>query len=326
MRFATLRDGTRDGALVVVNSTGSSWASAGTIAKHLQWALDNWQECAPKLQALADDLERGSLPGQPLIASECLAPLPRAYEWVDGSAYLNHIVLVRRARGAGPPDGMDTDPLVYQGGSGTFLGPTADLGLLDEGFGLDLEAELCAVLGDVPQGRLPEAPAQLIRLFLLANDVTLRNLVPAELAKGFGFFCSKPSTAFAPLAVTPDELGAAFVAGRVHLTVHVRLNGQLIGCAESGPEMHFSFFDLMSHITRTRGFTAGTILGSGTISNRDPSRGVSCLAEARALQTIRDGQPSTPYLNVGDAVRIEAFDAAGRSVFGAIDQRVTPRG
>ncbi len=322
MRLASLRDGTRDGRLLVVSSAGTRCVGAREIAPNLQSALDDWERLAPELESLSQALELGKIAGQPLLPQQLAAPLPRVYEWVDGSAYLSHVRRVRKARGAPSPAGLETEPLVYQGGSGVLLGPHADAALLDESYGLDFEAELCAVLGDVPQG--PQNPSQSgpIRLFLLANDLTFRNLVPAELAKGFGFFCAKPATAFAPFAITPDELGGAFRDGRVHLTLHSRLNGQLVGCTESGPEMHFSFFDLIAHLTKTRAFTAGTILGSGTVSNQDPSRGVSCLSELRALETLRDGQPSTPYLTHGDTVRIEAFDAAGRSVFGAIEQVV----
>lgn len=320
-----MRDGSRDGALVLVNSTATRCAAATSVAANLQRALDSWDECAPKLTALASALERGAAADTPLDVNDLLAPLPRAYEWVDGSAYLNHVILARKARNAAPPPALETDPLVYQGGSGVLLPATAPLTFAEESYGLDFEAELCAVLADVPQG-FPTAPERFVRLFLLANDVTLRQWVAPELVKGFGFFSSKPATAFAPFAVTPDELGTAFRDGRLHLSVHSRVNGQLVGCTESGPEMHFSYFDLLAHITRTRAFTAGTILGGGTISNSDPSRGVSCLAERRALETIRDGKPSTAYLCPGDLVRIEAFDSAGRSVFGAIEQRVVTSG
>ena len=250
------------------------------------------------------------------------APLPRAYEWVDGSAFLNHVRLVRKARGAEPPPTLETDPLVYQGGSGVLLGPSDDISLPDPAWGLDFESEVCVILGDVPPGTRAGDAAGLVRLVLLANDVTLRNLVPDELAKGFGFFQSKPATAFSPFAVTPDELGDAWSGGRVHLRLRTQLNGALVGDPSAGDDMHFSFFDLVGHIARTRGFTAGTILGSGTVSNADRARGISCLAERRTIEIIDGGKPLTPFLRAGDTVRIEMLDAAGRSLFGAIEQKV----
>lgn len=259
---------------------------------------------------------------EPCAEERFAAPLPRAYEWIDGSAYLNHILLVRRARGAEPPATLETDPLVYQGGSGRLLGPRDDLLLADSTWGLDFEAEVCVILGDTPRGTRADAAEPYVRLILLANDVTLRNLVPAELAKGFGFFVSKPATAFSPFAVTPDELGDAWRGGRVHLPLRSYLNGQLCGDPDAGSEMHFSFFDLIEHVTRTRDLTAGTLLGSGTVSNRDPLRGVSCLAERRTREVLERGEAVTPFLQSGDRVRIEMLDETGRSVFGAIDQTV----
>jgi fumarylacetoacetate (FAA) hydrolase len=241
---------------------------------------------------------------------------------VDGSAYLNHVRLVRRARGAEPPPTLETDPLVYQGGSGVLLGPTDDLAIPDPAWGTDFEAEVCAVLGDVPRGVSAADADRHVRLLVLANDVTHRNLVPPELAKGFGFFQSKPATAFSPFAVTPDELGGAWRGGRLHARMKVRWNGELVGDTETGPEMHFSFHDLLAHVARTRAFTAGTILGSGTISNEDRARGYSCIAEQRALEMIDHGAPRTRFLQAGDTVEIEARDAAGHSPFGVISQRV----
>jgi fumarylacetoacetate (FAA) hydrolase len=322
VRLATLRNGSRDGALIVVDGTAQRFAPAEGVAPDLQSALDDWAVARPALAELASRLERGDIPGQPLDTAQLLAPLPRAYEWVDGSSYLNHVVLARQARGAAPPPRLDLDPLVYQGGSGVLLAPTDPLELPDDAWGLDFEAEVCVVLGDVPRGLPPERVASHVRLVMLANDVTYRNLVPAELEKGFGFFNSKPATAFSPFAVTPDDLGPSFHDGRVFLRLHTTYNGVLMGDTETGPEMHFSFFDLVAHIARTRSFTAGTILGSGTVSNRDRARGVSCLAERRMIETLELGAPKTPFMTRGDTVRIEAFDAAGRSVFGAIDQRV----
>lgn len=322
MRLATLDDGTRDGELLVVSADGQRWTSARAIARHLQAALDEWQRCEPRLRDLAAELERGEVSGQPWEGVRLRAPLPRAYEWIDGSAYLNHIRLVRKARGAEPPPTLETDPLVYQGASGRLLGPYEDVPLIDPVAGLDYEAEVCVVLGDVPRGTRTEQAAGYVRLVTLANDFTLRSLVPTELAKGFGFFVSKPATALAPLVVTPDELGADFRDGRVHLPLRSWVNDRLMGAPDAGAEMHFSFFDLLEHVTQTRELTAGTLLGGGTVSSSDPGQGVSCLAERRTRELLETGQSSTPYLAAGDRIRIEMRDAAGRSLFGAIDQRV----
>jgi fumarylacetoacetate (FAA) hydrolase len=322
MRLATLRDGSRDGRLVVVRRDGEALLEAAPAARTLQDALDRWEQAAPELRALAEALDAGREAGAPLDVVALHAPLPRAYEWVDGSAYLNHVRLVRRARGAEPPATLETDPLVYQGGSGVLLGPAEDVPLPDPAWGLDLEGEVCAVLGDVPRGTRAADAAGQVRLLCLANDLTYRNLVPAELAKGFGFFQSKPATAFSPFAVTPDELGPAWREGRVHLRLTVRWNGAVVGALETGPEMHFSFAQLVEHLARTRSFTAGTILGSGTVSNAGRARGWSCIAEQRALEMIDGGAPRTRFLDAGDTVEIEAHDAAGRNVFGTISQRV----
>ena len=323
MKLASRREG-RDGALLVVSRDGSRCVAAGDVAPHLQAALDDWARAEPALKQRFDALESGAIQGQALSEVELCAPLPRAYEWIDGSAFINHIVLVRRARGAEPPSTLHTDPLVYQGASGCLLGPNDDFSLGDEAYGLDFEAEVCVVLGDTPRGTDASSAAQHVRLLMLANDWTFRNLVPPELAKGFGFFVSKPATGFSPFAVTPDELGAAFHDGRLHLPVETRLNGLLLGDPNAGSEMHFSFFDLIAHITRTRALTAGTLLGSGTVSNADPARGVSCLAELRAREMIATGQAQTPYLRVGDHVEISLSDAAGARVFGTISARITP--
>ncbi len=275
MKLATLRSDRRDGALVVVTRDGRRYTPAADIAPTLQAALDDWAHAAPKLAALSDRLARGEAPSEPLDPRALHAPLPRAYEWVDGSAFLNHVILVRKARGAEPPETLRTDPLVYQGGSGVLLAPTDDLRLADAAWGLDFESEVCVILDDTPQGtRAADAGAH-IKLLMLANDVTLRNLVPNELAKSFGFFQSKPATAFSPFAVTPDELGDAWKDGRVHLRLRTLYNDQVAGDVDAGPEMHFSFFDLIQHITKTRAFTAGTIVGSGTVSNADRARGIS---------------------------------------------------
>ncbi len=322
MKLSTLRDGTPDGSLVVVSRHGDRFVRAAHVRPTLQSALDDWDRAFPALSALASSLDSGAVEGEALDASALHAPLPRAYEWVDGSAYLSHIALVRKARGAELPATLRTDPLVYQGGSGVLLAPTDPLELPDPDWGLDFEAEVCVVLGRTPRGVRRAAASRYVRLILLANDVTYRGLVPAELEKGFGFFCSKPATAFSPFAVTPDELGSAFHDGRVHLRLRSLLNDVLMGDPDAGVPMHFSFFDLVQHITKTRGFTAGTILGSGTVSNEDPARGVSCLAERRMRETIEHGAPKTPFLRPGDRVRIEMLDEQGASVFGSIDQKV----
>jgi fumarylacetoacetate (FAA) hydrolase len=320
VRLATLDDGSRDGALSVIAADGSRHLRASEVAPTLQSALDRWETVLPGLEALAARLALGE--GAPLDQKQCRAPLPRAYEWIDGSAYLNHIVLVRKARGADPPETLESDPLVYQGGSGVMLGARDPLRLLDPSLGLDYEAELAVILGDTPVGTSAKRAGRHIRLFVLCNDVTFRNLVPPELAKGFGFFQSKPSTAFAPFAVTPDELGAAFRGGRVHLPVRSSVNGERMGDPDAGPEMHFSFYELIEHVTRTRALTAGTILAGGTVSNADPARGVSCIAERRVREILEQGEPATPFLGPGDTVRIEVLDASGRDIFGAIEQRV----
>jgi fumarylacetoacetate (FAA) hydrolase len=319
VRLATVRDGSRDGRLVVVRSDGAAWGRDESIPPTLQAALDEWARAEPVLRALARRVDAGAIAvdDRPLGA-----PLPRAYEWVDGSAFLNHVRLVRKARGAEPPPTLETDPLVYQGGSGVLLGPRDDLALPDPGWRLDFESEVAVILGDTPQGTTAAQAERHIKLLVLANDVTLRNLVPDELAKGFGFFQSKPATAFSPFAVTPDELGDAWRGGRVHLPLRTTHNGTLAGDPDAG-EMHFSFFDLVAHIARTRAFTAGTILGSGTVSNADRARGISCLAERRTIETIDSGKPQTPFMKRGDTVAIEMLDAAGRSIFGKIEQRIT---
>jgi len=323
MKLASRRQG-RDGALLVVSRDGSRVASASHIAPHLQAALDDWANVEPELRRRFEALENGLLPGQPIASVELSAPLPRAYEWIDGSAFINHVLLVRRARGASPPPTLATDPLVYQGAAGHLLGPKDDFSIGDESFGLDFEAEVCAVLGDTPRGTAVSEAPKYLRLLMLANDWTYRNLVPAELGKGFGFFVSKPATAFSPFAVTPDELGSSFAAGRVHLPLQTRLNGVLVGEPNAGPEMHFSFYDLVAHITQTRALTAGTLLGSGTISNTDPACGASCLAELRAREMIATGRAETPFLKVGDHVEMRMQDERGTNVFGTISERIAP--
>lgn len=322
MKLATIADGSRDGRLVVVSRDLNRATSAAEIAPTLQAALDAWESAEPQLRALAERLESDEVAGEAVDPERMLSPLPRAYEWIDGSAYLNHVRLVRKARNAEPPPTLETDPLVYQGGSGTFLAPRQPIPLADPSWGLDFEAEICVILGDTPQGTPASEAGQHIKLVLICNDITLRNLIPTELKKGFGFFNGKPSTAFSPVCVTPDELGDAWQDGRLNLPLSTWLNGELVGDPEAGPEMHFSFHDLIQHIAKTRGFTAGTILGSGTVSNEDRARGSSCLSERRMIEIIDEGAARTEYMKAGDHVRIEMTDDAGQSIFGAIDQVV----
>jgi fumarylacetoacetate (FAA) hydrolase len=322
MRLGSLRDGSRDGSLVVVNRAGNRYLSASSFAPTLQYALDHWAEFAAKLQALSQEVEDNK--AAPALKDAMLgAPLPRAYEWLDGSAYLSHVELVRKSRGADLPESLRYDPLMYQGGSGVLLGPRDDFVLPDEDWGLDLEAELCVVLGDTPRGTTRSEAAAHIRLFMLVNDWSYRNLIPDELKKGFGFVISKPATAFSPLAITPDELGDAYRDGRVHLPLRSFVNETWLGAPEAGEEMHFSFYELIEHACRTRSLTAGTLLGSGTVANRDPTRGSSCIAEVRMRESLQWGAVRSPFLKVGDRVRIEMRDAAGCNLFGSIDQQVS---
>jgi fumarylacetoacetate (FAA) hydrolase len=324
MKFGTRDNGTRDGELMVVSRDLQRCLPAGPDVTTLQAALDDWEEVLPHLKNISDRLENDTQLGAKTADQTWRSPLPRAYEWIDGSAYINHVVLVRKARGANPPETLKTDPLIYQGGSGIFLGPTDNIPLADTAWGCDFESEVAVVLGDVPQGTKQQDAEKYIRLVMLVNDVSLRNLIPTELEKGFGFFQSKPASAFSPFAVTPDELGGCWKDGRVHLPLKTWLNGKLFGDPNAGPEMHFSFHDLIAHITKTRSYTAGTILGSGTVSNEDRSRGSSCLAEKRMIEKIDNGTMTTPFLQHGDRVEIEMFDNAGKSIFGRIDQTVTP--
>lgn len=322
MRLATLRDGSPDGRLVVVGADGRRAIDARAVSPNLRAALDDWPRAAPSLEYLAQALDKGSPAAFELDVTALAAPLPRAAEWVDGSAYLNHVRLVRRARNAAPPPTLESDPLVYQGGASDMLGPREPFRLIDAAYGLDFEAELGVVLGDTPQGTRADAAAGHVRLLVCLNDWTYRNLVPDELAKGFGFFCSKPATAFAPFAVTPDELGDAWQDGKLNGNMFVALDGRRVGDTQTGSEMHFSFFQLIEHICKTRRFSAGTIVGSGTISNVAPERGISCLQEQRALETIAGGAPLTPFLKVGSRVQIEVRLPDGRVPFGSIEQEV----
>ncbi|MEL3890960.1 fumarylacetoacetate hydrolase family protein [Ferrovibrio sp. MS7] len=322
MKLASLNHG-RDGRLCVVSRDLTKMLPVDSLVPTLQLALDSWAVAAPKLEAASAALNAGEA-GAALAydATKLAAPLPRAYQWCDGSAYLNHVELVRKARGAQMPPEFLHDPLMYQGGSDDFLGPTEDILVADEAYGIDLEGEVAAITGDVPMGISAEAAAGHIRLLLLVNDVSLRNLIPNELAKGFGFFHGKPSTAFSPVAVTPDELGDAWKDEKIHLALVSHVNGTKFGAPEAGDDMQFSLAQLIAHAARTRRLRAGCIVGSGTVSNRDASRGFSCLAEIRMIETINEGKPKTGFLKFGDRVRIEMFDRAGRSIFGAIDQRV----
>lgn len=323
MKLATLKNGSRDGELLVVKRDLTAWTRAQHIAPTLQAALDEWTDVEPRLRSLAEKLERGQVASEPYVVTRLMAPLPRAYEWVDASAYLNHVILVRKARNAEPPATLKTDPLIYQGGSGDMLSATDSIVLKDVAWGCDFESEVVCILGDTPQGISAKQAKNVVRLLGLANDVSLRNLIPDELAKGFGFFQSKPATAFSPVFVTLDELGEDWMEGRIHLKLSTWLNGTKVGHCRTA-EMHFAFYDLIEHIAKTRRFTAGTILGSGTVSNEDRAAGVSCLAERRMIETIELGAPKTPFLKHGDQVEIEMFDRDGYSVFGRIDQKVVP--
>jgi fumarylacetoacetate (FAA) hydrolase len=324
LKLATLKRGGRDGRLVIVSRDLTRCLPVPGIAPTLQAALDDWDNLAPRLAARAAALEANpaQADAQDFDAARCAAPLPRAYHWVDGSAYVNHVELVRKARGAEMPASFWTDPLVYQGGSDDLLGARDDVPFADESWGIDLEAEIAVITDDVPMGTPPERAASHIKLLTLVNDWSLRNLIPGELAKGFGFYQSKPATSFAPVAVTPDELGDAWRGCKVHLPLVSRINGQHFGSPDAGTDMTFDFTQLIAHVTRTRRLGAGAILGSGTVSNYDRSRGASCLAERRMLEQIEGGSPRTPFLRFGDRVSIEMRDAAGANIFGTLDNRV----
>ena len=332
MKLASLKHG-RDGRLVVVSDDLRWFTDAFLIAPTLQAALDDWDRCEPLLRGLAESLEHGAVPQGRFHEHAAAAPLPRAYQWADGSAYVNHVELVRRARNAEMPRSFWTDPLMYQGGSDGFLGPRDPIPLADEAWGCDLEAEVAVIVGDTPQGVTPDEARGFIRLVTLVNDVSLRNLIPDELGKGFGFFQSKPASALAPVAVTPDVLGAQWAAGKLHGPMETFVNGKPLGVADAGVDMTFDFGVLIAHAAKTRALVAGTVVGSGTVSNRDadggPGKpiadgglGYACLAEVRTVETILHGKPETPFLKWGDEVRIEMRDAKGRSIFGAIEQKV----
>ena len=323
MKLATLKDKTRDGALMVVSRDLKRAVPAGTIAPTLQRALDDWARCQPALQKLDAALNGGKVAGAfDLKPEQLMAPLPRAYQWLDGSAYLSHVERVRAARGATMPPGATEDPLMYQGGSDSMLGATDDVPVASEEWGIDLEAEVGVITGDVPMGASAADAAGCLRLLVLINDVSLRNLTAAELAKGFGFINAKSWTAFSPVAVTPDELGEAWDGRSVHLPVSVEVNGKRLGAPNAGQDLQFDFPRLIAHAVKTRPLGAGTVIGSGTVSNRAKEAGFACIAEKRAVETVETGKPQTPFLRHGDRVRIEMHDRGGRSVFGAIDQKI----
>jgi fumarylacetoacetate (FAA) hydrolase len=325
MKLASLRHG-RDGRLAVVSRDLSHYVLVPGIAATLQAALDGWADVAPELDEVYGLLNAGKADGAHAFdATDCLSPLPRAYQWADGSAYVTHVELVRKARGAEMPPSFWTDPLMYQGGSDSFIGPADPIACADEAWGIDFEAEVAVVTDDVPYGTRAEDAAKHIKLVMLVNDVSLRNLIPNELAKNFGFFQSKPASAFSPVAVTPDELGPAWREAKLHHPLHVWLNGTKFGNPDAGVDMTFSFAQLIAHAAKTRALGAGTIIGSGTVSNRPETSdnvGSCCIAERRTIEQIGTGAPKTPFMKFGDRVRIEMFDADGKSIFGAIDQHV----
>ncbi len=327
MKLASLNDGTRDGQLMVVSRDLKTAQLADGVVPSLQKALDDWRFIAPQLEAIYQDLNQGrGRRSFAFDASQCMAPLPRACQWVDGSAYVNHVELVRKARGAELPASFWEEPLMYQGGSDDLLGPHDDISLFHEEWGIDFEAEVAVITDDVAMGATPDQALQRIRLLMLVNDVSLRNLIPDELAKGFGFLQAKPATSFSPVAVTPDELGDAWKGGKVHLPLHSSWNGKLVGKPQAGVDMVFNFPQLIAHLAQTRNVRAGSIIGSGTVSNSGGKRGYSCIAEQRCLEIIANGSASTPYMAFGDTIRIEMFDADGKSIFGAIDQTVKQAG
>lgn len=322
MKLASLKGG-RDGVLVVVSRDLARCVAVPHIAHTLQSALDKWADLAGRLGRVYDLLNEGPVAGERgFDSTDCSSPLPRAYQWADGSAYVTHVELVRKARGAALPESFWTDPLIYQGGSDSFIGPRDPIFAADEAWGIDFEGEVAAITDDVPMGAATSHTEQHIKLLMLVNDVSLRNLIPAELAKGFGFFQSKPASAFSPVAVTPDELGQAWFGGKVNLPLRVSLNGELFGRPNAGEDMTFSFPQLIAHAAKTRALCAGTIIGSGTVSNKDRSSGSACIAERRSLETIEHGAPKTPFMQFGDRIQIEMLDLDGRSIFGAIDQDV----
>lgn len=325
MKLATLKNGMRDGELVVVSRDLSRCVPVPDLVTTLQGAMDRWESMEAPLRAVYRDMNAGARrDARPFDQTQAMSPLPRAYQWADGSAYVNHVELVRKARGAELPESFWTEPLMYQGGSDCFLGPREDIRMESEDWGIDFEAEVAVITGDAPMGLSAAAARDKIRLLMLVNDVSLRNLIPGELAKGFGFLQSKPSSAFSPVAVTPDVLGEDWDGAMVHRPLVTHLNREPFGKVDCAVDMTFDFPTLVAHAAKTRPLCAGTIVGSGTVSNRDRSKGSSCLAEKRMLETIEHGAPKTPFMRFGDQVRIEMFDANDKSIFGAIDQRVEP--
>ena len=322
MKLASINQG-RDGELIVVDNQMQRYVSATDIAPTLQTALDNWDNCKERLAALYLQLENGEIDSQAFNSEICASPLPRAFQWADGSAYVNHVELVRKARNAEMPSSFWTDPLMYQGGSDSFLGPREDIAVADEAWGIDFEAEVAVIVGDVPMGISSSEATKYIQLVILVNDVSLRNLIPGELAKGFGFFHAKPSSAFSPVAVTPDVLGSAWDGAKLHLPLRAILNGDLVGEPNAGVDMTFDFGQLIAHAAKTRPLCAGTIVGSGTVSNLDRSKGSCCLAEVRMLETIANGSATTEFMSFGDRIQIDMLDDNGQSIFGEIDQKVT---
>ena len=322
MKLASINQG-RDGVLIVVDNQMQRYVSATEIAPNLQAALDNWDNCKEPLAALYLQLENGEIDSQAFNSEICASPLPRAFQWADGSAYVNHVELVRKARNAEMPSSFWTDPLMYQGGSDSFLGPREDIAVADEAWGIDFEAEVAVIVGDVPMGISSSEATKYIQLVMLVNDVSLRNLIPGELAKGFGFFHAKPSSAFSPVAVTPDVLGSAWDGAKLHLPLRAILNGDLVGEPNAGVDMTFDFGQLIAHAAKTRPLCAGTIVGSGTVSNLDRSKGSCCLAEVRMLETIANGSATTEFMSFGDRIQIDMLDDNGHSIFGEIDQKVT---
>ena len=323
MKLASLKTGGRDGSLIVVSRNLAHYVSAADISPTLQAALDNWQQAAPRLNALYEELNRGACANIRAVNFEAFAaPLPRAFEFVDGSAYLPHVERVRRARGAEVPESFYTDPLMYQATSAGFLGPRDPVAVVSEEYGIDFESEVIVVTDDVPMAVTAEKAEAHIQLIGLINDVSLRNLIPAELAKGFGFLQSKPRSTLSPVLVTPDELGDRWQDSKLSLALHSTLNGEFFGEPEAGVDMQFNFARLVAHAARTRPLTAGTIVGSGTIANQDTTKGASCLAEIRMLEIIANGKPATSFMKFGDTIRIEMFDLEGNSIFGAIEQKI----
>ena len=321
MKLASLKHG-RDGQLIVVSKDLSRYVSAESVAPTMQAALDNWAQTEPKLKAIYNDLEKGTLKSEPFDPNKCDAPLPRSYHWVDGSAYVTHVELVRKARGAELPQSFWTDPLVYMGASDAFIGGQDDILVQSEEWGIDFEAEVAVITDDVPAGTTPKGAKKHIKLISILNDVSLRNLIPAELGKQFGFYQSKPWTSFAPVFVTPDELGDAWDGKKLSLPLHAILNGKKYGAPNAGIDMTFDFCQLIAHVAKTRSLVAGTVIGSGTVSNEGSLDGSCCLAEVRCLETIKDSKPSTPFMSFGDRVEIDMFDKDGKTIFGRINQKV----